>query len=138
MLCCAFSIGRKFPSTPTLPKTTSAPASPKEKFPAEPSAKKAAMPVTSCSAWQKHAGNLTCPSTNSWALASAYPASQSRPSPNLSAQLHPNLNQLPRKFAPVTRAVGSTRDLDICHLLDSVGATQFGQAACARRRHADA
>ena len=34
--------GPKFRSTPTLPKTTSAPSSPKEKFPAELSAKKAA------------------------------------------------------------------------------------------------
>ena len=55
MLCCASSIGRKFPSTPTLPKTTSAPSSQNGKSPAEPSATQAATSVTSCWDWQKHA-----------------------------------------------------------------------------------
>src|SRR5271165_3030127 len=47
---CACSSGRRFPSTPTHPKTTSAPSSPNEKSPAEPSAKEDASPATSCSA----------------------------------------------------------------------------------------
>src|SRR5882672_4035047 len=39
---------------------------------------------------------------NSWVLASACHAPQSRPSPNLSDPPHPNATQVARKFAPVT------------------------------------
>ena len=52
---CACSSGRKSRSTPTPRKTTSAPSSRNEKYPAEPSAKKAATPATSCSVWPKPA-----------------------------------------------------------------------------------
>src|SRR5882757_9080765 len=40
---------------------------------------------------------------NSWVLASACQAPQSRPSPNLSDPPHPNATQVARKFAPVTK-----------------------------------
>ena len=52
---CAFSNARKFRSTPTLPKTTSAPSSRKEKSPAEPSATRGATRATSCWGWPKPA-----------------------------------------------------------------------------------
>ena len=45
---CAFSNARRSRSTPTLPKTTSAPSSRKEKSPAGPSATRAATRATSC------------------------------------------------------------------------------------------
>jgi len=45
---CAFSNARRYRSTPTLPKTTSAPSSRKEKSPAGPSATRAATRATSC------------------------------------------------------------------------------------------
>src|SRR5882762_101024 len=43
---------------------------------------------------------------NSWVLASACQAPQSRPSPNLSDPPHPNATQVARKFAPVTCRTG--------------------------------
>ena len=48
MHCCESSTGRKFLSTPTLPKTTSAPSSLNGKSPVEPSATEAATPEISC------------------------------------------------------------------------------------------
>src|ERR1019366_7013944 len=45
---CAFSNARKFRSTPTPPKTTSAPSSRKEKSPAGPSATRVATRATPC------------------------------------------------------------------------------------------
>src|SRR5882672_336248 len=42
---------------------------------------------------------------NSWVLASACQAPQSRPSPNLSDPPHPNATQVARKFAPVTNSL---------------------------------
>ena len=47
----------EIPSTPTHPKTTSAPSSPNEKSPAERSAKEDASPATSCSASPRPAPN---------------------------------------------------------------------------------
>src|SRR5271157_5633787 len=51
--CYACWSAPRFRSTPTHPKTTSAPSSPNEKSPAEPSAKRAATPATSCWGWPK-------------------------------------------------------------------------------------
>jgi Transposase IS66 family len=49
-ICCGCSTAPKFPSTPTVRKTTSEPLSPSAKSRAEPSARPAAKPAMGCSA----------------------------------------------------------------------------------------
>ena len=66
---CACSSGRKSLSTPTPPKTTSGPASPSAKSPAEPSPKKAAALATSCSASPRRARNSKSRSSTTLAIA---------------------------------------------------------------------
>ncbi len=80
---CAYSNGRKSPSTPTPRKTISAPSSPSAKSPAEPSAKRADKLATSCSASPGPASNSKSPSSTISATGSPFqdpPSHTSQPS----------------------------------------------------------
>ena len=72
--------GRRFPSIPTLPKTTFASSSPNERSQAERSAKTDASPATSCSASPRPAPNSKSRSSITLAPASKSQDQTSRPS----------------------------------------------------------
>src|ERR1700691_2650930 len=105
---CAYSNGRKSPSTPTPRKTISAPSSPSAKSPAVPSAKRADKLATSCSASPGPASNSKSPSSTISATGSPFQDPPSHTSQPSSLPLQPD--QRPA-ICPGYQAAGQVFDL---------------------------